>query len=149
VVDTVHALLMRADDHAQLVNFEELLDLVWPVAHDVVLLLWVSDQVWMHTELILGFCGVTPEQVHGHLLHSVVDLAEINLQWATNLIDVFELHNRGSEASVHAEDAVVSRLVTYDGTEWEPLEKVIHLLENTVWLVDVLAETFGALLSEA
>ena len=140
---------MRADYHAELIDLEELFNLIWSVAHDVVLLLGVSNKIWMHAKQILSLCGVTPKQVHRHLLHSVVDLTEIDLQWTTDLLNVFEFHDRGSEASIDAEDTVVSRLVADDGTEWKPLEKIVHLLEDTVGLIDVFAEAHGALFPKA
>ena len=39
---------MRANDHANLVLFEELVNNVGAVAHDIVLLLGVADSVFLH-----------------------------------------------------------------------------------------------------
>lgn len=48
-----------------------------------------------------------------------------------------------------AKNAVL-RLVVHDNcTERHPLEEVIHLLEHTAWVVDVLIESLSALLAEA
>jgi len=107
VVDAVHAVLMGTDDHAQLVHLEELLDLIGPVAHDVILLQWVTLDVWMHAYHVLRSSGVRPEEVHRHLLHLISDASEVDLEWSVDLFDVFELDNSRPEACVDTEDLVV------------------------------------------
>ena len=48
-----------------------------------------------------------------------------------------------------AEDAVLSQFVSDHGAEGHPFEQIVHFLEHTVWIVNILIETLGALLSEA
>ena len=54
MVNTVHAVLMRPDNHAQLVDLQELFYLIWSVAHDVVLFSGVTHSVWVHAELLFA-----------------------------------------------------------------------------------------------
>ena len=149
MVYSIHALLVRANNHAELIDFEELFNLVGSIAHNVVLVLRVSHQVLMHAKLVFTLSWVTPEQVHCHLLHSVVNLTQINLQRSTDLFNVLQLLDCGPKATINTEDFVIGRLVANDSGKRKPLKQVIHLLENTVWLIDVLSETLGALLAEA
>lgn len=47
-----------------------------------------------------------------------------------------------------AEHTVVCRLVLNNCTKWEPLKQIVHLLEDTAWVFDVLTQTLGTLLTE-
>ena len=49
---------------------------------------------------------------------------------------------------MNAENAVPGCLVLDDSSEGHPLEQVVQLLENTVWLVDVLVEALSTFLTE-
>lgn len=49
---------------------------------------------------------------------------------------------------MHAEDSVVSRLVLDYGTQRKPFKEVVHLLENTVRVFDILLQALGALQAE-
>ena len=48
-----------------------------------------------------------------------------------------------------AKDAILSQLVSDDGTERHPLKQVVHLLEDTLRVIDVLIESLCALLAES
>ena len=67
---------MRSDDHADLVLLEELVDDVRSVAHDIVLLLWVTNRVFLHAKHFVRCSWITPEQIHAHLLDSISDVAK-------------------------------------------------------------------------
>jgi len=60
VVNSIHAVLMGPNNHAQLVDFEELFNLIGTVAHDVVLFSRITHSVGMHAELVLAACGIGP-----------------------------------------------------------------------------------------
>ena len=82
---------MRAHDHADLILFEELVDDVGTVAHDIVLLLRIADRILLHTEDFIGGSGVAPQNVHTHLLHCVGNVAQSDAQGSLNLVNVFKL----------------------------------------------------------
>ena len=46
-------------------------------------------------------------------------------------------------------NAILSQLVCYDSTEWHPFKQVVHLLEDTLRIVDVLVESLSAFLTES
>ena len=140
---------MRSDDHADLVLLEELVDDVRSVAHDIVLLLWVTNRILLHAKHFVGGSRITPEEIHAHLLNSISDVSKSDTKWSLNLVDILQLHNRVSNAAMHAQDPILSQLVLNDGTEGHPLEQVIHFLEDTFRVINAFIESLGALLSEA
>jgi len=44
---------------------------------------------------------------------------------------------------------VIGRFVLDDRAEWQPFKEIVHFLENTVRIFDVLSESLLALLSKA
>ena len=82
---------MRAHDHADLILFEELVDDVGTVAHDIVLLLRIADRILLHTEDFIGGSGVAPQNVHTHLLHCVGNIAQSDAQGSLNFVNVLKL----------------------------------------------------------
>ena len=82
---------MRAHDHADLILFEELVDDVGTVAHDIVLLLRIADRILLHTEDFIGGSGIAPQNVHTHLLHCVGNVAQSDAQGSLNLVNVLKL----------------------------------------------------------
>lgn len=48
-----------------------------------------------------------------------------------------------------AEDSVLSQFISNNGTKGHPFKQVIHLLEDTFRVVNILIETLGAFLTEA
>ena len=83
---------MGSNDHAELVLHEELVDDVLAVHHNVVLLHWVSQGVWVHALHFVVGTWVTPEEVHGHLLLGVTDIAKCDLERSLQiLINVLNL----------------------------------------------------------
>lgn len=82
---------MRAHDHADLILFEELVDDVGTVAHDIVLLLRIADRILLHTEDFIGGSGVAPQNVHTHLLHCVGNVAQSDAQGSLNFVNVLKL----------------------------------------------------------
>ena len=82
---------MRAHDHADLILFEELVDDVGTVAHDIVLLLRIANRILLHTEDFIGGSGVAPQNVHTHLLHCVGNVAQSDAQGSLNFVNVLKL----------------------------------------------------------
>jgi len=66
---------MRTHDHSDLILLEELVNNVGSIAHDIVLLRWVSHYVHLHTKDFITGGRVTPHDIHAHLLDSVLDIA--------------------------------------------------------------------------
>lgn len=113
---------MGAHYHTNLVLLEELVDDVGPVAHNVVLLLRVTNRVRLHAEDFVGGCWVTPHQIHAHLLHCVRDVAEVHSKGPLDLVNVFKLDNGVADTTMDAKDTVLGRLVRDEGTKGHPLE---------------------------
>ena len=82
---------MRAHDHADLILFEELVDDVGTVAHDIVLLLRIADRILLHAKDFVGGSRITPQNVHTHLLHCVRNVAQSDAQGSLNLVNVLKL----------------------------------------------------------
>ena len=82
---------MRAHDHADLILFEELVDDVGTVAHDIVLLLRIANRILLPTEDFIGGSWVAPQNVHTHLLHCVGNVAQSDAQGSLNLVNVLKL----------------------------------------------------------
>ena len=140
---------MRAYDHANLVLLEEPVDDIGTVAHDVVDSGRIANSVLLHAKNLVRNGWITPKNVHAHLLNSVCDVAQVNSQRSLNLIDVVELGNRVTNSTVRAQDTILSQFILNDCAERHPFEQVIHFLEYTVWLINVLVESLGALLAKS
>lgn len=48
-----------------------------------------------------------------------------------------------------AQDAVLGELVRNYSAKRHPFEKIVHLLEDTVWIVDIFIESLRTFLTEA
>ena len=131
-----------------MVLLQELVHDVRSVAHDIILALRVSYCVCLHTKHFIRGSWVTPKNVHAHLLDRVVDITKVDAQGPLNHVDVLQLDDGVANASMDAQDSVLSRLILDDCSKWHPLEQVIQLLEDTVWFIDVLVESLSALLSQ-
>lgn len=84
---------MRSHDHRDLVLFKELVNDVGTIAHDVILLLRVSDSVLLHAKDLVRGSGVAPHKVHTHLLDSVCDASKVDSERTLDLVNVFQLDN--------------------------------------------------------
>lgn len=140
---------MRAHDHADLILFEELVDDVGTVAHDIVLLLRIADRILLHAKDFVGGSGVAPQNIHTHLLHCVRNVAQSDAQGPLNLVDVLKLDNRVANTAMDAKDAILGQLVSDDSAEWHPLKQVVHLLEDTLRIIYVLIESLCTFLAES
>lgn len=147
LVDGVQWVLMAPHNHTDLVLFEEFVDDVRPVRHNVILLLWVAHHVSLHALNFIGRGRVTPHDVHAHLLDCVRDSAQGDPKRPLDLVNIFQLGNRITDSTVNAQDSVLVFLLK-KGTKRHPFEQIIHLLEDTVWIVDILVEPLSALLTE-
>ena len=148
LIDGLCWILVRAHNHRDLVLLEELINDIRAVAHNIVLFLRVARHVHLHAEDFIVGGRVTPHDVHAHLLHSVLDVAQCDPEWPLNLVNVFKPHDRVADAAMDAEDAILGLLVKDNCTERHPFKQVVHLLEHGAWLINVLAEALGALLAE-
>ena len=140
---------MRAHDHADLILFEELVDDVGTVAHDIVLLLRIADRILLHAKDFVGCGGVAPQNIHTHLLHCVRNVAQSDAQGPLNLVDVLKLDNRVANTAMDAKDAILGQLVSDDSAERHPLKQVVHLLEDTLRIIYVLIESLCTFLAES
>jgi len=139
---------MSSHDQAKLVDLQEFFDLVRAVHHDVVLFLRVADHVGVNAVDFFGGGGVRPQQVHCHLLDSVCNRAQVDLQRPVNLLQVLKLHERCANTTMHAEYLMLSFLVSNGGTKRHPLEQVVAPLEHTVRVLNVFAKSLRALLTK-
>ena len=48
-----------------------------------------------------------------------------------------------------AQDTVLGEFVRNYSTKRHPFKKIVHLLEDTDWIVDILIESLGTFLTEA
>ena len=60
---------MRAHDHADLILFEELVDDVGTVAHNIVLLLRIADRILLHAKDSYAIHSVLSRDYDVHLQH--------------------------------------------------------------------------------
>ena len=93
LVDRVQRVLVAPYDHADLILFQELVHNVWSVCHYVILLLGVPCVVSLHALNVIRGCGVTPHDVHAHLLNCVRDATKGHSERSLNFVDVFQLDN--------------------------------------------------------
>ena len=140
---------MRANDHANLVLLEEPVDDIRTVAHDVVDSGGIANGILLHAENFVRDSWITPKNIHAHLLNSVCDAAQVDSQRSLNLIDVVELGNRVTNSTVRAQDTILSQFILNDCAERHPFEQIIHFLEHTVWLINILVKSLGALLAKS
>ena len=132
-----------------MVLLQELVDYVRPVAHYIVLLLGVADGVRDHAEDFVGGSGVGPHYVHAHLLDCIRDVAQVHPQRPLDLIDVLKFDNRVANTTMDAQDSILGHLIRDHRTQRHPLEQIVHFLEHTVSVVNVLVEPLCALLAKA
>lgn len=91
MIDGVLTDRMTSDNHADLIRFYELIDDIWSVVHDVVLLHWVSVLVPRHSQVGVIDGWIRPKRVHGHLLYRISDFSEVDLERPRNLLEFFNL----------------------------------------------------------
>jgi hypothetical protein len=75
-INSVRTDLVRSNHDGKLVNFEELLNHVSSIQSHVVLLDWVSYDVWRESENFIVNSRIAPEELHRCDLGLIVDLAK-------------------------------------------------------------------------
>lgn len=80
---------MGANNHANLILLEESIDNIRSVAHDVIDSCGVTNCILLHAEYLIRGCGVTPQDIHTHLLNCVSDVAQVNPKRSLNFINIF------------------------------------------------------------
>ena len=138
---------MRPDHHAQVVSLEERVNIIRAEVHHVVLLLRVSDIVVLEPTLFLGFVGVAPQKIEDFLVVLRVILSKLDFEWSLDLLDTLDILDSRADTTVAAEDSLL--LISDNGCKRHLLEGLIDFRENTVWVINVLAESFSALVTEA
>ena len=78
--------------------------------------MWIANRVLLHAKDFIRLRRIAPHDIHAHLLDLVGDAAKLDTERPLNLVDVLELHNRVTDASVDAQDAVLGHFVGDDGT---------------------------------
>ena len=84
---------MGAHDHANLILLEESVYNIWSVAHDVIHSSWITNRVLLHAQDFIRGSGITPQNIHAHLLNSVGNVAQIDSQGPLNFVNIFEFSN--------------------------------------------------------
>lgn len=138
---------MRPDHHAQVVSLEERINIIRAEVHHVVLLLRVSHVVVLEPALFLSFVRVAPQKIKHFLVVLRVILSKLDFEWSLDLLDALDILDCRADTSMAAEDSLL--LISDNGCKRHLLEGLIDFRENTVWVIDVLAESFGALVTEA
>ena len=149
IVQTSSADLVGAEHNLELVDLEEFLNDVRSIHADVVLLERVAHRVRHDAHRVFVGRGVGPKQVHCRLLHFTVDLAEGDLKWTLNLLNVFDFLNGRADTCVNAEDFVVGAAVVNDAGERHVLKHVIQAVEHTRSVIYVFVEAALTLLTQA
>lgn len=138
---------MRADHHAEVISLQEGVQVVRPKIDDVVLFLRIPHVVVLEPSDILALMRVTPEKVDDLLMVLALVRAKFNLKRSRDLLDALNVRDRRAQSPVAAEDSLL--LISYNGRQWKVIKRIIDLREATVWVVDVFAESLGALICEA
>ena len=138
---------MRPDHHAQVVSLEERVNIIRAEVHHVVLLLRVSHVVVLEPTLFLGFVRVAPKKIKDFLVVLRVVLSKLDFEWSLDLLDTLDILDCRADTSMAAEDSLL--LISDNGCKRHLLKGLIDFRENTVWVIDVLAESFSALVTEA
>lgn len=138
---------MRPDHHTEVIPLHERIQVIGTEVDDVVLLLWVSDIVVLEPGHILALIGITPQQVDDLLV--VIDIvgAQLYLERSLYLLDAVDVGDAWAQATMATEDPLL--FVGDDGSEGHVLECFVDLGEAAVGVVDVFAESLGALLAES
>ena len=149
LLDGVLWVLVGPDDHADMVGGQELLYHVLAVHHDVALLVGVSQGVGVHACHVIIWAWVTPEKIHSHLLCCVIDVSKSNLEWPLDLLNILNLVDTVSNASMDTHDLVAALFVIDDGSQGHVLKHIVEFVEHAAWLVDLFIEPGGALLTKS
>lgn len=138
---------MRPDHHTEVIPLHERIQVIGTEVDDVVLLLRVPDIVVLKAGHILALIGITPQQVDDLLV--VIDIvgAQLYLERSLYLLDAVDVGDAWAQATMATEDPLL--FVGDDGSEGHVLECFVDLGEAAVGVVDVFAESLGALLAES
>ena len=78
--------------------------------------MWIANRVLLHAKDFIRLRRIAPHDIHAHLLDLVGDAAKLDTERPLNLVDVLELHNRVTDSTVDAQDAILGHFVGNDGT---------------------------------
>jgi hypothetical protein len=132
--------------HAQIVALEEGVQVVGTEVHNVILLLWVSHVVVLETVLLLCLVRVTPEKVKNLLVILRMISTQFDFEWSLNLFDSLDILNGWADSSMAAEYSLL--FISNDSCERHLLKGLINLSKDTIWVIDVLSKSLGALITE-
>lgn len=145
-LDTIWASLMGSDHHALVVSLEEGVKVVRAEVDDVVLLFGVSTVVVLESVFLFGFMGITPKKVEHLLMILRVILTQLDLNWSLDLLDTLDILDSWADTSVTAEDLLL--LVGNNSCKRHLLKSLINLGEDRIWVIDILFESIGALITK-
>lgn len=74
-------------------------------------------------------------------------LSQFDFERSLNLFNAFDVLDGWSNTSVTAEDSLL--LISNNSCQRHLLEGLVNLRENTVWVVDIFAQSFGALVTKS
>ena len=77
--------------------------------------MWIANRVLLHAKDFIRLRRIAPHDIHAHLLDLVGDAAKLDTERPLNLVDVLELHNRVTDSTVDAQDAILGHFVGDDG----------------------------------
>jgi hypothetical protein len=138
---------VRTNHHAEVVTFEEGVDVIGTEVYDVVLLLWVTSKVVLESILFFSLMRIAPKQVKHLLVVLALVSTKLDLEWSLDLFDSLEILDSWADSTMAAEDTLL--LIRYDSSQGHLLKGFINLHEYTIWVIDVFSKTLGALVSEA
>lgn len=137
---------MGSDHHALVVTLEEGVEVVRAEVDDVVLLFGISSVVVLESVFLFGLMGITPKKVEYLLMVLRVILTQLNLKWSLDLFDALDILDSWADTSVTAEDLL--HLVGYNSCKRHLLKSLINLGEDRIWVIDILFESIGTLITK-
>ena len=145
-LDTVRDDRVRTDHHAHVGPLQERVQVISAEVDDVVLLLRITNIVLLEAVLLFLLMRVRPEEVDHSLVVVSRVSAELDLYRSLDALNAFDvLHGRPDTTMAHEDLAVLAA----DSCKRQVLEALIDLSKARVRIVDVLAESTGALCTEA
>ena len=142
-LEPVHDALVRSEDELGFIVIKELLHSVRAELDDVARAVGVADEVRLDAQFLVIVCRVRPQNVHHQLLLRSADFVD-HFQRSLDGVDLLQRHQSAANAAVQTDDLVFNQRC-----ERQPVEEVVDLREDRVWLRGVLAQAVAALLRKA
>lgn len=124
--ESIHDALVGSQDIFLFVIIEEILDFIWAKFDNVSCSVWISDEVWLNTELKIIISRVTPQNINNQLLLRSRDFMD-NFKWSFNLFDLLKTIQGTSYTSMKTHNFVIN-----DSTKWKPVKDIVNSIEHRV-----------------